>query len=179
MASHALMSALLILAMCCSRIEPSTSTTQFVKGKVSCLDCNGQYDFSGIKVLVKCDKVQKMATTTTDSKGSFEVELPSSYPSTSMTPSSLNCLAMLLGGPSKLYASRTNMVSKIVKTHAGSSSSSSFTTSTPLAFSTRPPSGEARNDFGSSKTINFPLPAAWGLAPSSYYLPFFPIIGIP
>ncbi|KHN27637.1 hypothetical protein glysoja_026204 [Glycine soja] len=33
--------------------------------------------------------------------------------------------------------------------------------------------------FGSSKSFDLPLPREWGLAPSSFYVPFFPIIGIP
>ena len=36
-----------------------------------------------------------------------------------------------------------------------------------------------KNKFGSSKAIDLSLPPEWGLAPSRYYIPFIPIIGIP
>lgn len=125
---------------------------------------------------MKCDKVRKLATTTTKSDGSFEVKLP---PGTSTAATPLICLAKLLGGPTQLYVSRQNMVSKIVQTH----DSNSYTISTPLAFSSTCYAGGGKcgvsNQFGSSKTIDLPLPREWGLAPSSYYVPFFPIIGIP
>lgn len=123
---------------------------------------------------MKCANVKRLATSTTSSEGSFEVELPSgSGTRTSTTP--LNCLAKLIGGSSQIYASRKNMVSKIVKTQ----DSSSYTISTPLVFSTTSPPVGKLKDTGSSKTIDLPLPREWGLAPSSYYIPFFPIIGIP
>ncbi|KAF2321604.1 hypothetical protein GH714_000617 [Hevea brasiliensis] len=149
------------------------STCQVLKGNLTCLDCSSHYDFSGIKVLVKCANVKRLAASTTKSQGSFEVELPSGSSSrTSTTP--LNCLAKLIGGSSQIYASRKNMVSKIVKIQ----DSSSYTISTPLVFSTTSPVGKLKN-IGSSKTIDLPVPREWGLAPSSFYTPFFPIIGIP
>ncbi|EEF38559.1 uncharacterized protein LOC8271945 [Ricinus communis] len=160
----------LLFALSLSGIQFSTS--QVLKAKVSCLDCTAHYDFSGIKVLVKCANVKKLATTTTKSKGSFEVELPSGN-SKAETP--LNCLAKLIGGTSQIYATRKNMVSRIVKTK----DSSSYTISTPLAFSTAFPEGQLKGGIGESKTVDLPLPREWGLAPSSYYVPFFPIIGIP
>ncbi|KAH8499327.1 hypothetical protein H0E87_018017 [Populus deltoides] len=173
MAFHPL-TIVLLLALALSGIQ--LSTCQVLKGKVSCLDCGGHYDYSEIKVGVKCDKVRKLATTTTQSDGSFEVKLP---PGTSTAATPLICLAKLLGGPSQLYVSRQNMVSKIVQTH----DSNSYTISTPLAFSSTCYAGGGKcgvsNQFGSSKTIDLPLPREWGLAPSSYYVPFFPIIGIP
>nr|AFK37535.1 unknown [Lotus japonicus] len=148
-----------------------------VKGNVSCTDCTDNYDFSGIKVSVKCEGVQNKAlTTTTEEDGSFKVHLPSHY---AKSPS-MKCLAKLLGGPDLLYASRKNRVSLIVK----AKEENIYTISTPLSFFTYCPQNsecKAANEFGSSKTFDFPMPPAWGLAPSSYYfpLPFFPIIGIP
>ncbi|XWS71453.1 hypothetical protein CRYUN_Cryun03dG0139200 [Craigia yunnanensis] len=154
------------------------STCQVLEGKLSCLECNHDYDFSGIKVVVKCAHVKKLATATAEENGSFKAKLPTD---TSKTPKPLNCLAKLLGGPNQLYAWKKNLVSKVVKTHE----LNSYTFSTPLAFSTSCPLASkdtkcgAPNEIGSSKTIDLPLPPEWGLAPSSYYLPFFPIIGIP
>ncbi|KAJ8750072.1 hypothetical protein K2173_013987 [Erythroxylum novogranatense] len=149
------------------------TTCEVVKGKVSCLDCRTNYDFSGVKIQVKCGRVNKLATTGTD--GSFDVEFP--VRTSSETPK--NCVAKLLGGPTKLYASRQNVVSKIVRSH----DSNSYTISSPLAFSTTCLSSSGKcgggQDIGSSKTVDLPLPREWGLAPSSYYVPFLPIIGIP
>ena len=129
---------------------------------------------------MKCDRVKKLATAITEDDGSFEVELPSDSTPKSSPP--LNCHAKLLGGPTQLYASKKNTVSKIITTHAPNI----YTISTPLSFSKSCPSTiEAakckpiKNKFGSSKTFDLPLPPEWGLAPSSYYIPFFPIIGIP
>ncbi|XWS28549.1 hypothetical protein CRYUN_Cryun25bG0079600 [Craigia yunnanensis] len=155
------------------------STCQVLEGKISCLDCNPHFDFSGIKVVVKCAQVKKLATATTEENGSFKVKLPSDTSETTPTP--LNCLAKLLGGPSQLYAWKKNLVSNVVKAHE----LNSYTISTPLAFSTSCPLASkhakcgATNQIGSSKTFDLPLPPEWGLAPSSYYIPFFPIIGIP
>ncbi|RVW86716.1 hypothetical protein CK203_039871 [Vitis vinifera] len=132
------------------------STCHVMKGSVTCLDCHRHHDFS-------------------EADGSFKTNLPSDT-QTSSPP--LNCLAKLLGGPNQLYAFRKNTVSKIVKAR----DDSSYTISTPLSFSTTCPSsvkGAKYGEFGSSKTVDLPLPPEWGLAPSSYYIPFFPIIGIP
>ncbi|KAJ8768001.1 hypothetical protein K2173_020941 [Erythroxylum novogranatense] len=163
--------AFLLFALALSGIE--FSTCQVVKGKVSCLDCPGNYNFSGVKVELKCDNVKKWVTTGSD--GSFDIEFP--VQTSPETPK--NCVAKLLGGPTKLYASRQSMVSKIVR----SRNANSYTISTPLAFSTTCPSSTGKcgggRDVGSSKTIDLPLPREWGFAPSSYYIPFFPIIGIP
>ncbi|XP_061376257.1 uncharacterized protein LOC133318277 [Gastrolobium bilobum] len=162
----------LLFALALARID--TSACQMVKGKVSCTDCTHNYDFSGIKVLVKCEGVKKLAVTTTEDNGSFKVDLPSDH----TKPHSVNCLVKLLGGPNHLYASRKNQVSQIVK----GKEKNSYKISTPLTFFTSCPQDmecKAANQFGSSKTIDFPLPPEWGLAPSSYYFPFFPIIGIP
>ena len=133
---------------------------------------------SGIKVVVKCAHVKKLATATAEENGSFKVKFPTDA---SKTPTPLNCLAKLLGGPNQLYAWKKNMVSKVVKAHE----LNSYTISTPLAFYTSCPLASkdakcrATNEISSSKTVDLPLPPEWGLAPSSYYVPFFPIIGIP
>ncbi|KAK4777735.1 hypothetical protein SAY87_017922 [Trapa incisa] len=149
------------------------SASIVVTGKVSCLDCHGleTFNLSGIKVVVKCDKVNKLSTAVTEDDGSFEAELPS--------PEHSNCLVKVLGGPLQLYAAKTSMVSKITEAR-DISDHPYFTTSTPLAVSTACPKKESTfTKLGSSKTINLPVPREWGLAPTSYYLPFIPIIGIP
>ncbi|KDP34426.1 hypothetical protein JCGZ_12707 [Jatropha curcas] len=169
MASQSTVLVFLLFALALSGIELSTS--QILKANVSCLQCISHYDLSGIKIAVKCENVKRIATTTTRSKGSFEVKLPSETSRNHQTP--LNCLAKLIGGKNQICASRKNMVSKIVKTQKNSHS---YTISTPLAFSTTCPKAAG---FGSSKTVDLPLPREWGLAPSSYYVPFIPIIGIP
>ncbi|OWM73640.1 uncharacterized protein LOC116198928 [Punica granatum] len=170
--------AALLFALALASVELSTCIV--LKGKVSCLDCHDQKTgLSGIKVLVKCDKIKKLVTATTKGNGYFETGLHSAHTS---LPSS-NCLAKVLGGPRPLYATRKSMVSKIVKAH-DNAGRSYFTTSTPLAVSMACPKEKASNcgdsaKFGSSKTVDLPVPREWGLAPTSYYAPFIPIIGIP
>lgn len=135
---------------------------------------------TGIKVLVKCDGVKKLAMANTEYDGSFEVELPSGTSKSSPQ----NCHAKLLGGPIQVYATRKNVISKIIKS-SDDHETNSYTISTPLSFSTSCPTTDhakckAMNKFGSSKTVDLPLPREWGLAPSSYYIPYIPIvIGIP
>ncbi|GLT63889.1 hypothetical protein SLA2020_364190 [Shorea laevis] len=153
------------------------SSCQVLKGKVACLDCSRHYDLSEIKVAVKCDKVKKLAMAATVSDGSFTVSLPTSDANSQPN----KCFAKLLGGPNQLYATKKNIVSEVVEVHEHCSS---HTISTPLAFSTSCPQTqkatcEARTRLGSSKTVDLPVPPEWGLAPTSYYVPFFPIIGIP
>lgn len=140
---------------------------------------------SDIKVLVKCSQVKKLAVATTAEDGAFETELPSDNTATE-APSPLNCQTKILGGPTQLYASTKNMVSETAKAH--DSADSYYTISTPLNFYTSCPVSEKEDakcgaphneDLGSSKTVDMPLPREWGLAPSSYYVPFMPIIGIP
>ncbi|KAA8549897.1 hypothetical protein F0562_001581 [Nyssa sinensis] len=167
----------LLFVLVLARVE--LSTCHVLKGSVTCLDCNSHYDLSGIKVLVKCNQVKKLAMATTEEDGSFKTQLPSDAPTSSP---SFNCLAKLLGGSTQLYASRNNMVTNIVKARE----SESYTISTPLNFHTSCPLSKKDAKcvapdpkIGSSKTIDLPLPPEWGLAPSSYYIPFFPIIGIP
>ncbi|KAF8039593.1 hypothetical protein BT93_B1954 [Corymbia citriodora subsp. variegata] len=158
------------------------SDCHVVRGKLSCLDCKQGHDLSGIKVMVKCDGVKKASVATTEDDGSFQAELPSAKAAAAAaTP--LNCLAKVLGGPDQLYTSRNHMVAKVVKTegHDGTAAAS-YALAAPLAVSTAcPPTKEcaAYDMVGSSKTVDLPLPKEWGLAPSSYYVPFFPIIGIP
>lgn len=119
------------------------------------------FTFSGIEVAVKCDKAGKLNVASTESDGSFSVEFPS--------PAPQSCLAKILGGPNQLYVSKSSKVSQVITNEP-----KPYTLSAPLVFYTRPPSS-----FGSSKTFDIPLPPEWGFAPSSYYFPFFPIIGIP
>ncbi|CAF2337551.1 hypothetical protein IGI04_041049 [Brassica rapa subsp. trilocularis] len=38
------------------------SASSIVCGKVSCLDCHSDFDFSGIKILLKCDGEKKPVT---------------------------------------------------------------------------------------------------------------------
>ncbi|CAH9094018.1 unnamed protein product [Cuscuta epithymum] len=149
-------------------------TASFViKGSVSCMDCVSHHDISGIMVSVKCDEGKKLATVAfTKEDGSFETTLTSNPP-----VSAASCRAKILGGAQQLYVHKTTSESKIIK----SLGPSPYTTSEPLRFYTECPNKKcgAPGDlvFGSSKTID--LPKEWGLAPTSYYMPFIPIIGIP
>ncbi|XP_076918069.1 uncharacterized protein LOC143578352 [Bidens hawaiensis] len=152
------------------------STCYLLKSVVTCLDCPTGSDLAGIKIAIKCNQVKNLAMATTNSHGAFETQLPSS-----------NCQAKILGGPKQLYVSRKTMVTSIMKVH----DTDSYTTSQPLSFYTSCPLSQThdgkcgtQNDavgrnIGSSKTFDLPLPKEWGLAPSSYYVPFLPIIGIP
>lgn len=131
-----------------------------------------------LQVLVKCDKVKKLAMAYTEEDGSFTTELPSDGGST--PASSSNCMAKIMGGPHQLYISADNSIIPIAN---AKETPGHFTTSRPLDFyKSCPPKGrcEAKdNGFASSKTVDVPFPREWGLAPSSYYIPFIPIIGIP
>ncbi|KAH6773024.1 hypothetical protein C2S52_004125 [Perilla frutescens var. hirtella] len=149
-------------------------TARLLKGSVTCLDCPKPSDLSGIQVLVKCEKVKKLAMSYTEEDGSFTAELPSDG-----EVSSTNCAAKIMGGPHQLYTSAHNSVVAIA------SAKETFTTSRPLSYYKSCPSKERAScegkdmGFASSKTVDLPLPREWGLAPSSYYVPFIPIIGIP
>ncbi|CAI9105674.1 OLC1v1004652C1 [Oldenlandia corymbosa var. corymbosa] len=156
------------------------STSHLLKGSVTCLDCNAHDDLSGIKVLIKCSNVRKMVVATTTEEGTFETDLPKDSTTKTTTP---NCLAKILGGPSLLYTSGTKTISRVTKLKEHDEY---YTNSQPLNFYTSCPSKQeakcasmADKEFGSSKTVDVPLPREWGLAPSSYYFPFIPIIGIP
>ncbi|XP_057956548.1 uncharacterized protein LOC131149806 [Malania oleifera] len=177
--------------------QPSTSHADVVKGSLSCIHCPPHFPLSGIKVAVVCERVKKVTVATTEDDGTFEAKLPSDnthqYKTTpSQTPT---CHASLMGGPSRLYTFNKNMVSKVVATkvkahNVSDRNSYPYTISTPLTFYTSCPLSGGRKvvkcggsspdmAFRGSKTVDLPLPREWGLAPSSYYIPFFPIIGIP
>lgn len=120
--------------------------------------------FIGIAVSVSCSHINTRFTVTTDKKGEFMSELPSRIES--------NCEAELKGSFKQLYASKNNVKSKIVNLGGekyGLSSKLIFLKSCPRSL----------GSFGASKTVDLPIPPEWGLAPTSYYVPFFPIIGIP
>ncbi|KAL8263070.1 hypothetical protein R6Q59_024419 [Mikania micrantha] len=152
------------------------SMCHLLKGSVTCLDCPIGSNLSGIKILVKCKQVKNLAMATTNDHGAFETQLTSP-----------NCQAKILGGPKQLYVSTKTMATNIMKVHE----TDSYTTSQPLTFYISCPLIEnpdgkcgVRNDaigriIWSSKTLDLPMPKEWGLAPSSYYVPFIPIIGIP
>ncbi|KAG8387477.1 hypothetical protein BUALT_Bualt02G0025300 [Buddleja alternifolia] len=151
-----------------------------LKGSVICgFDCNHSSDLSGIQVLVKCDKVKKLAVTYTEEDGSFVTGLPSDSDELKSTNNPINCMAKIMGGPYQLYISSKNSITPIVE----AKESSHFTTAKPLKFYKSCPlegkCGGKDKGFASSKTVDLPLPREWGLAPSSYYIPFIPIIGIP
>ncbi|KAL3850287.1 hypothetical protein ACJIZ3_012169 [Penstemon smallii] len=160
--------------------------SQTLKGSVICLDCSTTttttHDYShlsGIRVLVKCDKVKKLAVAFTEEDGTFTTQLPSDN-------ININCMAKIMGGPYHLYTSTKNSIVKIAR----ASNDGQLTISKPLTFfkscpnlkaklCTGPPKDDQGLIIGSSKTVDLPLPREWGLAPTSYYVPFFPIIGIP
>ncbi|MCD7466536.1 hypothetical protein HAX54_003347 [Datura stramonium] len=145
------------------------SSCYVLKGSVTCLGCNQRIDLSGIKVSMKCSKMKTSTMATTEEDGSFETSLPFD-----ITPTN-KCYAKILGGPNQLFVSRKETDPTIVK------ADNSYTISKPLKFYTKCPlsnNGKCQ-EFGSSKTIDLPVPKEWGLAPTSYYVPFIPIIGIP
>lgn len=132
---------------------------------ISSLDVTTQT--AGVRVGVKCGR-EKPSYACTDDDGYFETEVPKG--------ASPNCFAMLLGGTKQLCASKKALISKVVKTK----DANSFTIATPLTFSSKCPSAKGSvTGFKYSKTIDLPVPREWGLAPTSYYFPFIPIIGIP
>ncbi|KAD3337131.1 hypothetical protein E3N88_32651 [Mikania micrantha] len=165
---------LILCALALSMIE--FSMCHLLKTSVTCLDCPTNSDLAGIRILIKCNQVKNLAMATTNEHGVFETQLPSS-----------NCQAKILGGPKQLYISKKTMVTSIMKVQE----TDSYTTSQPLSFYTSCPLSQNHdgkcgthndaigNKIGSSKTVDLPLPKEWGLAPSSYYVPFVPIIGIP
>uniref|UniRef100_A0A7C9CKR0 Uncharacterized protein n=1 Tax=Opuntia streptacantha TaxID=393608 RepID=A0A7C9CKR0_OPUST len=162
-----------ILALTFSRTELALCSA--VKGLLLCTDCGPDYDFSGIRVLVKCDTVKKLSMAITDGNGAFKTDLPADTPTSAAAATSPNCLAKLLGGPTQLYAWKKNIISKIVL--AQGDDESSYALDSPLSFSKSCP-GKC-DSVGSSKTIDLPVPPEYGLPPTSYYTPFIPIIGIP
>ncbi|XP_042475738.1 uncharacterized protein LOC122057633 [Macadamia integrifolia] len=175
----------LLFSLALSHVEPSSGQA-LLNGSISCLDCFHKTKLSGIRVLVGCERAKKLVMAVTDDNGHFKTKLP-----WGSSKSSTKCLAKLLGGPKQLCSYKKNIVSHIVEAH----DSNSYTIATPLAFFTSCSSNAKAKmnqsspfdvrtrtismNFGPSKTIDLPLPPALGLVPSSYYLPFFPIIGIP
>ncbi|KAK1299906.1 hypothetical protein QJS10_CPB13g01534 [Acorus calamus] len=123
-----------------------------------------------------CAKEKRLTMATTNQGGSFKAELP---PTTTATASSSpDCLAVLLGGPERLCGPKKGLVSKVVKAPLPDT----YTVSAPLSIFSACPSGAekaAQPVFGNSKTFDLPLPPEWGLPPTSFFIPFFPIIGIP
>ncbi|XP_027105886.1 uncharacterized protein [Coffea arabica] len=175
MASYQVIIAL-FFTLALARIELSTSNV--LRGSVTCLDCDGHNDLSGIKIVVKCSNVKMVDVATTKKDGTFETELAKG---TTTSPNSLKCLAKILGGPSLLYTSGKKTISKVEKVEGHDY----YTNTEPLNFYKSCPAEKHAEcasvdlEFGSSKTVDLPLPREWGLAPSSYYVPFIPIIGIP
>ncbi|CAH1441741.1 unnamed protein product [Lactuca virosa] len=158
---------MLLFALALSMVE--FSICHLLKDSVSCLDCLDGSNLAGIKILVKCNQMENVVMVTTNEHGAFETQLPSN-----------NCQAKILGGPKQLYVSRKTMVTNIMKVDE----TDSYTTSQPLSFYTSCPlsqnhEGKCGTQNDASKTVDLPLPREWGLAPSSYYIPFMPIIGIP
>ncbi|CAN8300996.1 unnamed protein product [Cochlearia groenlandica] len=169
MANHAVVSAFfLFLLAVFSNFDLSASS--LVHGKVSCLDCNRDFDFSGIKILLKCDGEKKTVTTMAASDGSFRSILQ-----TGDEKVSKNCIAKLLGGPDQLYAHKHNLVSLLVKSKQNSKV---LTTSNTLSFSLSCPKPTGENVEDDSKTVDFPGTGGFGFPPISFF-PFLPIIGIP
>lgn len=127
---------------------------------------------------MKCAKVKKLAMATTKEDGSFEIKLPTD---TKTSPNSPKCLAKVLGGPSLLYSSGKEPISKVekVKGHDYYTNTEKLNIYKSCPAEKKAKCASIDLEFGSSKTINVPLPGELGLAPSSYYLPFVPIIGIP
>ncbi|XP_057806539.1 uncharacterized protein LOC131021384 [Salvia miltiorrhiza] len=173
-----LLASVLVLALV--NAEHELYSSQVLEGSVNCLDCPRGSDLSGLQVLVKCDKVKKLAMAYTEEDGSFTTALPSDGDAAAAAAPS-NCMAKIMGGPQQLYISGKDSVVKIA--NAKEKGAGHFTTSTPLTFYKSCPAkgrcGGKDMGFASSKTVDVPLPREWGLAPSSYYVPFIPIIGIP
>ncbi|XP_010535697.2 PREDICTED: uncharacterized protein LOC104810920 [Tarenaya hassleriana] len=147
-----------------------TSECFLVKSRVSCLDCPPDFDYSGIKILLKCDGEKKPATATATKDGGFRAELPAT---------GVNCLAKIQGGPDQIYARKHNMVSPIIKSEF---EPNTYKTLNALSFSLScpKPTGDLAGDMnGSSKTIDlFPGAGGFGFPPTGLMLPFLPIIGI-
>ncbi|KAI4373597.1 hypothetical protein MLD38_011707 [Melastoma candidum] len=168
-------SLMVVTVVALTLVNLDLSSCLSLQGKVTCLDCEKGHDLSGIRIQVKCDKIKKLSVGTTSRGGFFRTDLPRDRNVPHDPPK--NCLARVVGGSTQIYASKKNMVSKVV--NAYHKPDQVYMTVTPLAISTKRPSSSPAN-LGSSKTIDLPLPPEWGLAPTSYYYtPFIPIIGIP
>ncbi|GAB2263092.1 hypothetical protein Droror1_Dr00004089 [Drosera rotundifolia] len=161
-----------------SRMEFSVCSV--VKASVSCMDCGRGYDLSGIRVVMECNNGNKLATATTNKDGVFEAHLPLDLKPPIMVSI---CLVKLLGANEQFYALKKNMVSQIAMAE---DNASVYTTATPLTVSKSCSSvgrsGKCRlqgHELSSSKTVDLPVPSVYGLPPTSFYAPLFPIIGIP
>lgn len=182
-------------------VQLASSSDHVLKGSVTCLDCDLKHhnDLSDIKVLMKCSNVKKMVMATTKEDGTFETKLPqdmmmmmTTHTTTTSSPHTINskCSTKIVGGSSLLYTLGKNTISRVVKIQG---QDYYYTNEEPLNFYKSCPKQKNNNNnnaaekcasaaaanFGSSKTVDIPLPREWGLAPSSYYVPFIPIIGIP
>lgn len=131
---------------------------------------------------MKCNKVKKLFIATTTKDGFFETVFRHEIPNTSPPTASLKCSAKIVGGSSLLYTTLKNTASNVVKIKG----QDFYTNLDPLTFYKSCPSKKyakcaeiVDSVFGSSKTVDLPVPKEWGLAPTSYYFPFIPIIGIP
>ncbi|KAL9257976.1 S40-7-like protein [Drosera capensis] len=161
-----------------SRMEFSVCSV--VRASVSCMDCAHGYDLSGIRVVMECNNGNILATATTNKDGIFEAHLPLDPKPPIMVSI---CLVKLLGANEQFYALKKNMVSQIAMVE---NNASVYTTATPLTISKScssvARSGKCRlqgHELSSSKTVNLPVPSMYGLPPTSFYAPLFPIIGIP
>ncbi|KAL9264142.1 hypothetical protein AKJ16_DCAP14433, partial [Drosera capensis] len=161
-----------------SRMEFSVCSV--VKAFVSCMDCGRGHDLSGIRAVMECNNGNKLATATTTKDGVFEAHLPLDPKPPIMVSI---CLVKLLGANEQFYALKKNMVSEIAMAE---DNTDVYTTVTPLTISRSCSSvgrsGKCRlqgHELSSSKTVNLPVPSVYGLPPTSFYVPLFPIIGIP
>ncbi|XP_051134063.1 uncharacterized protein LOC127253486 [Andrographis paniculata] len=162
-----------------------------VKGFVTCLDCPHGYDLSGVQVLVKCEQTKKAGTVAyTQVDGAFETEVGLDKG---------ECMAKIMGGPEQLYyvGTRKNDASfQVAKSEKLTATTTKIIPEAIPFYKSCPTEGKCgdkkemngdsngnggnkEGSYDSSKTVYLPLPRQWGLAPSSYYVPFFPIIGIP
>uniref|UniRef100_A0A0D3EDD8 Uncharacterized protein n=1 Tax=Brassica oleracea var. oleracea TaxID=109376 RepID=A0A0D3EDD8_BRAOL len=137
------------------------SASSLVCGKVSCLDCLRDFDFSGIKILLKCDG-------TCDHHGGLKRIVPR-----------IGYSSILSSGEVLSNCMLTNTTfSEVVKSKH---ESEVLTTSNPLSFSLscpKPTGDHIGNIIGDSKTIDFPGTGGFGFPPASFF-PFLTIIGIP
>ncbi|KAI3461279.1 hypothetical protein Pfo_017942 [Paulownia fortunei] len=89
------------------------------------------------------------------------------------SPNSFNCMTQIMGGLTSSTLQPRILWSKLLKPM----NEANFTISKSCHFKWKCVAKDM--GFGSSKTVDLPRPREWGLAPTSYYMPFIPIIGIP
>ncbi|KAH0454021.1 hypothetical protein IEQ34_018345 [Dendrobium chrysotoxum] len=173
------------------------SIGSLLKGSVTCIDCSPSYDLSGVRLAVNCSKEEKLSYALTNAKGQFQISIakPSPLPS--------DCSVNLLGGKTQLCGFRKSIISKIIAINPlNTSTNSSYTVRTPLAFFTsckkiieeaKVEKGNGANYGGqaalgednspktmASQQAELPPPEeTYWLPPLIYVIPFFPIIGIP